>query len=98
MAEKEPDSKNPLENHHQQMRYDFAVNWLIKTFPDLPLNPITDRDAQNVVDAKYEQNHRFIAEFREKWKTRKDTPEIKALFEKLNAADTGPGAKAVPQK
>ncbi|HLX64275.1 MAG TPA: hypothetical protein VKX17_23585 [Planctomycetota bacterium] len=85
MADKEPDSKDPLENHHQQMRYDFAVNWLIKTFPDLPLNPITDRDAQNVVDAKYEQNHHFIAEFREKWKTRKDTPEIKALFEKLNA-------------
>jgi len=86
MASGLSDSKDVLENHHQQMRHDFAVNWLIKTFPDLPLNPITDRDAQNVVDAKYEQNARFIADFREKWKTRKDSPEIKKLFEVLNGA------------
>jgi hypothetical protein len=85
MADKEPDSKDVLENHHQQMRYDFAVNWLIKTFPELPLNPITDRDDQNVVNAKYEQNHRFIADFRAKWATRKDSPETKVLFEKLNS-------------
>jgi len=85
MAEKESDSKDVLEHHHQEMRQNFAINWLIKTFADLPLNPITDRDDQNVVNAKYEQNRRFIADFREKWKTRKDSPEIKELFQRLNA-------------
>jgi hypothetical protein len=43
------------------------------------MKSITDRDDQNVVNAKYEQNRRFIADFRAKWATRRDSPEIKAL-------------------
>jgi len=85
MAEAESTSPDPLENHHIDIRREFAINWLRKNFPDLILNPITDLDTQEVVEAKYKQNHKFAGEFREKWKERKDSPETKMLFAALNS-------------
>jgi hypothetical protein len=86
MATLETDSKEPYENHRREIRRNFALNWLAKTFDDLKVNPITDRDNQAVLDAKMEQNRFFIDEFMAKWPTRKDSAEIKTLFQVLNSS------------
>ena len=86
MAVQETDAKSAIENHNREIRRNFALNWLAKTFDDLKVNPITDRDNQAVLDAKMEQNRFFIDEFMAKWPTRKDSAEIKTLFQVLNSS------------
>ena len=49
----------------------------LKAFPELPLNPITDRDDQAVLDAKIVQNKRFLDDFRKNGKPIKTPPKCR---------------------
>ncbi|HLX61865.1 MAG TPA: hypothetical protein VKX17_11330 [Planctomycetota bacterium] len=85
MAMLETDSKDPYENHRREIKRDFALKWLSATFDDVMVNPITDRDNQQVYDAKMEQNIYFLNQFLDKWPERSKTRETEALFQVLNS-------------